>query len=51
MRVVVVVVVVVVAVVVFFILKKIIKVGYFDPAPPLKPTYRYDSFKFNSYSQ
>ena len=47
----VVVVVVVVVVVELFILKKIIKVGYVDRRPPLFLGSRYDSFKFNSYSQ
>jgi len=46
-----VVVVVVVVVVELFILKKIIKVGYVDLCPPLFLGSRYDSFKFNSYSQ
>ena len=45
------VVVVVVVVVELFILKKIIKVGYCDRLTPLFLGSRYDSFKFNSYSQ
>ena len=46
-----VVVVVVAAAVVFFIVKKIIMVGYCQRVTPLKLASRYDSFKFNSYSQ
>ena len=38
-------------VVVFIYSKEIIVVGYCHPAPPLKLASRYDSFKFNSYSQ
>jgi hypothetical protein len=43
--------VVVVVVVVFIKSKEIIVVGHLHSGPPLKPKRRYDSFKFNSYSQ